>query len=362
MVTYDERIMKECIRLAKKGIGMVSPNPLVGSVVVKNNQIIGKGFHKKFGEAHAETNAVADAENKGFNVKGSTVYVNLEPCAHNGKTPSCAEFLVSKKVKEVIIGMKDPYSEVNGKGVEILKKAGIKVKTAILEKDCIELNKFFIKFVTKKLPYVTLKIGQSIDGNIALNNFESKYITGSDSRKYVHKMRSEYDAVLIGKNTALKDDPSLNVREVKGRDPLRIVIDWNNSLQQNLKIFTDDNKDRTFVITKKSAVNNKGKKNLLFMVNDDKIFKLKSILKLLYSFNISSILVEGGSVLFSQFVKENLFDDIYFFIAPKILGIGKSPFDCIEINSLKKSVNLKTEFTKRIGTDILIKYKNCLQV
>ncbi|MFZ1321356.1 MAG: bifunctional diaminohydroxyphosphoribosylaminopyrimidine deaminase/5-amino-6-(5-phosphoribosylamino)uracil reductase RibD [Ignavibacteria bacterium] len=361
-MTHDERFMRVCIGLAKKGKGMVSPNPLVGSVVVKNNQIIGKGYHKKFGEAHAETNAVADAEKKGFKIKGASVYVNLEPCAHIGKTPSCAEFLVSKKVKEVFIGMKDPYSEVNGKGIEILKKSGIKVKTGILEKECIELNKFFIKFVTKNLPYVTLKIAQSIDGIIALNNFESKYITGSDSRKFVHKMRSEYDAVLIGKNTALKDDPSLNVRDIKGRDPLRIVIDRDNSLSQNLKIFSDHNIDKTFVITKKSAEKNKGKKNLLFMVNDHRIFKLKSILKLLHGFNVSSILVEGGSVLFSQFIKENLFDDIYFFIAPRITGKGISPFDGIEITSLENSVDLTTEFTKRIGTDILIKYNNCLQV
>ncbi|HQY52147.1 MAG TPA: bifunctional diaminohydroxyphosphoribosylaminopyrimidine deaminase/5-amino-6-(5-phosphoribosylamino)uracil reductase RibD [Ignavibacteria bacterium] len=361
-MTHDEKLIKVCIGLAIKGKGMVSPNPLVGSVVVKNNQIIGKGYHKKFGEAHAERNAVLDAEKKGFNVKGASVYVNLEPCAHVGKTASCAEFLVSKKVKEVIIGMKDPYSKVNGKGIEILIKAGIKVKTGILEKECMDLNKFFINFVTKKLPYVTLKIGQSIDGNIALNNFESKYITGSESRKYVHKMRSEYDAVLIGKNTAIKDDPSLNVRDVTGRDPLRIVIDWNNSLKQNLKIFSDDNKDKTFVITKKSAEKYKGKKNLLFMVKDDRIFKLKSILKLLHGFNVNSVLVEGGSVLFSQFIKENLFDDIYFFIAPKIMGKGISPFDGFEINSLNKTVDLKTEFTKRIGKDILIKYKNCLQV
>lgn len=361
MVTYDERIMKECIRLAKKGIGMVSPNPLVGSVVVKNNQIIGKGNHKKFGEAHAETNAVADAEKNGFNVKDATVYVNLEPCAHKGKTPSCAEFLVSKKVKEVIIGMKDPYSKVNGKGIEILRKSGINVKTGILENECVELNKFFIKYVTKKLPYVTLKIAQSIDGKIALNNSESKYITGSESRKYVHKMRNEYDAVLIGKNTALKDDPSLSVRDVNGRDPLRIVIDWNNSLNQKLKIFSDDNKNKTFVITRKSAGKNMGKKNLLYMISDDKAFKLIDILKLLYGFNINSVLIEGGAVLYSQFIKEKLFDDIYFFIAPKIIGSGLSPFDGIMLNELKNTTELEFEFVKNVGTDILIKYRKCLQ-
>jgi len=357
----DEKMMAQCIRLAKKGKGFVSPNPLVGSIIRKGNKIIGRGYHKKYGDAHAEVNAIADAERKGFNVKGAELFVNLEPCAHKGKTSSCAEFITSKELKRVVIGMKDPFEKVNSKGIAILKKNGIDVSCGILENECRELNKFFIKYVTKKLPYVTLKIAQSIDGKIALNNFESKYITGEASRSAVHSLRSEFDAVLIGKNTALKDNPSLTVRDIKGRDPVRLVIDRKNTLPPGLNLFTDSNRDKTFVITGKSTAESKAKKYLIRMSDDSKEFKIKDILKLLYKFKLNSILVEGGSKLFSQFIKEGLFDEIYFFIAPVIIGKGISPFDSIEINSLKdKEVLLKEDITI-LENDILIKYRKCLQ-
>ncbi|MBS1518922.1 MAG: bifunctional diaminohydroxyphosphoribosylaminopyrimidine deaminase/5-amino-6-(5-phosphoribosylamino)uracil reductase RibD [Bacteroidetes bacterium] len=360
-MTNDETIMKECIRLAAKGRGFVSPNPLVGSVIIKDNKIIGKGFHKKYGEAHAEVNAVIDAEKNGYSVKGASIYVNLEPCAHHGKTPSCAELIAVNKFREAVIGMQDPYREVNGRGIEILKNAGIKIKTGVLENECRELNRFFVKFVTRKLPYVTLKIAQSIDGKIALNNFESKYITGGASGKIVHRLRSEYDAVLIGRNTALRDDPSLDVRNVKGRNPLRIVIDRRNNLPEALKIFSDNTNDRSFVIADKSSGLKKSPKNLLQLKSENNRFRIKDILKLLYKFNLNSILVEGGSDLFSQFLSENLFDDIYLFIAPKVIGRGLSAFDGMEINTLNDSVMLETEKVIRADNDILIKYKKCSQ-
>ncbi len=357
----DEKMMAQCIRLAKKGKGFVSPNPLVGSIIRKGNKIIGRGYHKKYGDAHAEVNAIADAERKGFNVKGAELFVNLEPCAHKGKTSSCAEFIALKKIKRVVIGMKDPFKKVNGKGIEILKKNGIDVSCGILENECRELNKFFIKYVTKKLPYVTLKIAQSIDGKIALNNFESKYITGEASRSAVHSLRSEFDAVLIGKNTALKDNPSLTVRDIKGRDPVRLVIDRKNTLPAILNLFTDSNHDKTFVITGKSTAESKANKYLIRMSDDSKEFRIKDILKLLYKFKLNSILVEGGSKLFSQIIKEGLFDEIYFFIAPVIIGKGISPFDSIEINSLKEKEVLLKEGITIFENDILIKYRKCLQ-
>ncbi|MBK9333970.1 MAG: bifunctional diaminohydroxyphosphoribosylaminopyrimidine deaminase/5-amino-6-(5-phosphoribosylamino)uracil reductase RibD [Ignavibacteria bacterium] len=257
--------------------------------------------------------------------------------------------------------MKDPFEKVNGKGIEILKKNGINVSCGILENECRDLNKFFIKYVTKKLPYVTLKIAQSIDGKIALNNFESKYITGEASRKAVHSLRSEYDAVLIGKNTALKDNPSLTVRDIKGRDPIRLVIDRKNTLPAILNLFTDSNHDKTFVITGKSTAESKANKYLIRMSDDSKEFRIKDILKLLYKFKLNSILVEGGSKLFSQIIKEGLFDEIYFFIAPVIIGKGISPFDSIEINSLKEKEVLLKEGITIFENDILIKYRKCLQ-
>lgn len=356
----DETIMQKCIKLAEKGKGNVSPNPLVGCIIVKDGKIIGKSYHKIFGEEHAEVNAAIDAKRKGYSLKGSTVYVNLEPCSHTGKTLPCSDFLIKENVGKVIIGMKDPYEKVNGKGISKLKKAGIKVNCGILEDKCRELNKFFIKYVTKHLPYVTLKVAQSIDGKIALDNFTSQWITGDSSRIFVHKLRSEYDVVMIGRNTAKVDNPSLTVREVHGRSPYRIVIDRNSTLPGNLKLFTDDHKENTFVITgsSKKAVTNIYSKNIIKVKEKDQKFVLKDILKKLYTLNVSSILVEGGANLFSQFISTGLFDDVYFFIAPKIIGRGISSFNDFQISRLSEAKLLKQVYTKSINKDILIYYKN----
>lgn len=334
--------MSECIKLAKNGFGQVSPNPLVGCIIVKKGKIIGKGFHKKFGGMHAEVNAIENAKKNGHDIKNSEMYINLEPCSHYGKTPPCTDLIIKEKISRVIIGMKDPNPEVNGKGISKLKKAGIKVECGVLEKECKELNRFFIKFVTKKIPYVTLKIAQSLDGKIALKNKESKYITGKESLKFVHGLRGKYDAVLIGKNTALLDNPSLTVRLVKGRNPYRIVIDKNSSLPENLKLFTDKDSDKTIIL------NSTGKKKI----------PLKNILKALYEMNISSVLIEGGANVFSQFLKENLFDDIYLFIAPKIIGEGLSAFGDYKITTLSKSKELFLYNSLLSGKDMVLRLKN----
>ncbi len=356
----DEQFMEKCIELALKGIGSVSPNPLVGSVIVEDGKIIGQGYHKKYGEAHAEVNAVLDAKKNGFEIKGSTIYVNLEPCSHPGKTAPCADLLVSEKVGSVVIGMKDPYEKVNGKGIKKLRRAGIDVRTGVLEKECKELNKFFIKFVTKKLPYISLKIAQSLDGKIALNNFKSKWLTGEASRKYVHQLRSEYDVVLIGKNTAKYDNPSLTVRDVHGRTPYRIVIDSNSTLPVSLKLFTDEEKDKTFVLKgiSKKSVTEIYNKNIIRVKEKDQKLVLKDILKKFYSLNISSVLVEGGANLYSQFAKTGLFDDIFIFTAPKIIGKGISSFNDFEITKLSEAKNLQPGFIKRFDKDVLMYFKN----
>jgi len=355
-MTSHEQLMKQCIKLARKGCGNVSPNPLVGCIIIKNGKIIGKGYHKKYGEAHAEVNAINDAMKNGYEVEGADVYVNLEPCSHKGKTNPCSELLIKKKVSKVIIGMKDPYEKVNGRGIKKLKESGIEVVTGILEEECKELNKFFIKFVNVQLPYVTLKIAQSIDGKIALNNYKSQWITGEASRKYVHQMRSEYDAVMIGKNTAMTDNPSLTVRDNKGRNPFRIIIDKDNSLPDNLKLFTDKNKDRTFIITDKLIEEGNTKKRNIIICKKNKngLIDIKDLLKKLYQMNIASVMIEGGANLFSQFIEYNLFDDAYFFIAPKIIGKGISAFCDYEINDLAKAGELKIVSTKMYGNDMLI--------
>ncbi|MBI5404557.1 MAG: bifunctional diaminohydroxyphosphoribosylaminopyrimidine deaminase/5-amino-6-(5-phosphoribosylamino)uracil reductase RibD [Ignavibacteriae bacterium] len=336
-----EFFIGECIKLAAKGAGNVSPNPLVGCVIVKNNRIIGKGWHRKFGGPHAEVNAISDAKKKGHSLKNSELYVNLEPCPHHGKTPPCTDLIIHEKISKVFIGIKDPNKSVNGKGIAKLKRAGIKVEYGILANACRELNKFFIKSVTKRLPYVTLKIAQSIDGKIALDNNKSKYITGNESLEFVHTLRSEYDAVLIGKNTAKLDNPSLTVRLVKGRNPFRIVIDRNSKLPANLKLFTDNNADKTIVINS----------------TDGKFIPYKNIIKALHELGINSILVEGGAGVFSGFIKENLFDDIYFISAPVIIGSGISPFRDFKITTLSEAKNIFLNNIFRTGNDLVLHYK-----
>lgn len=334
--------INECIKLAKKGEGYVSPNPLVGCIIIKNGEIIGKGYHKEFGGPHAEVNAINNAKKNGKDLRHSTLYINLEPCSHYGKTPPCTDLIIKENISKVVIGIKDPNPEVNGKGIKKLKNAGIKVEYGILQKECEELNKFFIKFISKKIPYVTLKIAQSIDGKIALSNNKSKYITGNDSLKFAHKLRSEYDSVLIGKNTAMLDNPSLTVRLVKGRNPYRIVIDKDSKLPDNLNIFTDEFSDKT----------------LIFNSPEKKDIPLIKILKELYSLNISSVLVEGGANIFSQFVEKNLFDDVYLITAPKIIGDGISAFRDFKITSLSKTKKLFLDNSYMLGEDLVLHYIN----
>ncbi|MBK6772468.1 MAG: bifunctional diaminohydroxyphosphoribosylaminopyrimidine deaminase/5-amino-6-(5-phosphoribosylamino)uracil reductase RibD [Ignavibacteria bacterium] len=359
-MTNDEDIMQKCIQLSLKGKGHVSPNPLVGCIIIKDGKVIGKGFHSKFGEEHAEANAVNDAKSNGYDLRNSEVYVNLEPCSHTGKTNPCSDLLINEKVGKVIVGMKDPFEKVNGKGIKKLRNAGIEVVTGVLESECKELNKFFIKFVKEHLPYVTLKIAQSIDGRIALSNYKSQWITGKESRKFVHQLRSEYDVVLIGKNTARYDNPSLTVREVHGRTPYRIVIDRDSTLPGNLKLFTDTEKDKTFVVTgsSKKAVTEIYSRNIIRVKEKDQKLIIKDILKKLYAMNVSSVLVEGGANLYSQFVKSDLFDDIYVFIAPKIIGKGISCFSDYEITKLTDAKILNYIYSKSFDKDLLIYYKN----
>ena len=237
----DESYIQLAIEIAKKGTGSVSPNPLVGCVIIKDNKIIGAGYHQKFGEEHAEINAINSSAES---VEGSTLYVNLEPCSHHGKTPPCVDRIIKEKIKRVVIGTLDVNPLVSGNGVKALKKAGVDVKVGVLENECIELNKFFFKYITSKLPYVTLKAAQTLDGMIADKNKNSEWISSKESRKYVHWLRARYDAVLIGSDTAKIDNPKLTVRMVEGRNPYRVVLDSKLSLKTDLYLFKN-NFDKT---------------------------------------------------------------------------------------------------------------------
>ncbi len=351
-MTFDEEMMDRCITLAQNGTGYVSPNPLVGCVIVKDGKILCEGYHHTYGEAHAERDAIQNGIAENADLEGATLYVNLEPCSHTGKTGPCANLIVETKIAKVVIGMKDPYEKVNGQGIRILKENNIEVETEVLEDKCRELNKFFIKYVTKGLPYVTLKVAQSIDGKIALNNFESKWITGVTSRKYVRELRDSHDSVLIGYNTALMDNPSLTVKYTEGRTPYRLILDDKLELPDNLTVFNDDDRDKTIIFTK-----NIKKHSKVQTINLEPNSGMIDVLKEIYKSGIHSVLVEGGSGVFSAFIEEDLADELLVFIAPKIIGTGKTMSDHLKIDSLDNARKLELTKTSFLGEDILLNYK-----
>ncbi len=354
----DESYIQLAIEIAKKGKGNVSPNPLVGCIIIKNDRIVGAGYHEKYGSNHAEVNAINSAKE---NIEGATLYTNLEPCSHQGLTPPCVDKIIENKIKRVVIGIMDMNPLVSGRGIRKLKSAGIDVKVGVLEKECIALNKFFFKYVTKKIPYVTLKAAQTLDGKIADVKGGSKWITSLPSRRFVHELRSKYDAVLVGLGTVLKDNPSLTVRLVEGRNPKRIVLDTKLELSTGHKLFSNNNDKNLIIITSKKNTNRISKIKRIRSKGADIIFagehkgkiSLKSALKELAKRKISSVLVEGGNEIFNSFIKENLFDDLFVFISPKIIGCGIPVVGNIGIKSISKSLKTKFGAVEKIGDDIL---------
>jgi diaminohydroxyphosphoribosylaminopyrimidine deaminase/5-amino-6-(5-phosphoribosylamino)uracil reductase len=356
----DESYIQLTIEIAKKGEGSVSPNPLVGCVITKNNKIIGAGYHKKFGEEHAEINAINSATES---LEGSTLFVNLEPCSHHGKTPPCVDRIIKEKIKRVVIGTLDINPLISGNGVKVLKKAGIEVKVGVLEKECLELNKFFFKYISKKLPYVTLKTAQTLDGMIADQNNYSEWISSEQSRKHVHSLRTKYDAVLIGSETARMDNPKLTVRMIEGRNPYRIILDSKLNLSPELNIFKANKDKKTVLVTVDDNASKKNKikkfeqfgvKVIFVKKNHIGRVHLKSMLKEVRKIGIASILVEGGAKVFSSFVKQDLFDDIMMFISPKILGNGVKTFSELSSSKLENALKLKLESSEIFGEDVLL--------
>ena len=351
----DKDYINLAFKLAKKGKGLVSPNPLVGAVLVKDGKVIGKGYHKKCGSDHAEVDAIRKAKK---DVSGSTLYCNLEPCCHIKKqTPPCVPIIIQKKIKKVVISNIDPNKEVNGKGIKQLREAGIEVVTGVLETEGKELNKFYFKQIKEKLPYITLKIAQSIDGKIGLLKKKQLWLTGKESLKYVHELRSEYDAILVGAGTIKSDNPQLTVREIQGRNPIRIIIDGTLISPLNSKIFKENFEERTWIFTssksnirKKQKLLDSGVRIFNLTPSKNKMLNLKKILSILSENKITSILVEGGAEIFSQFIKSGLFDEIIVLRAPIILGKG---IDGPMISKYKKLLLLETQ---RLGNDIKLVY------
>ncbi|MEJ7693419.1 bifunctional diaminohydroxyphosphoribosylaminopyrimidine deaminase/5-amino-6-(5-phosphoribosylamino)uracil reductase RibD, partial [Daejeonella sp.] len=294
--------MRRCIELATLGMGSVSPNPMVGAVIVCDDQIIGEGYHMKFGEAHAEVNAVKSVLDT--NVDGhallerSTIYVSLEPCSHFGKTPPCVDLIINNHIPKVVIGCRDPFAQVNGKGIEKLTEAGVEVIEGVLENECISLNRRFNTRVQKQRPYIILKWAQTNDGFFAPEDGTQKWITSSSAKQLVHRWRSEEDAVLIGKNTALADNPRLNVREWQGKSPIRIIVDRNLELPVSLNVF-DQSQDTIIFNSLKTELD--GRIKYLELENFDNLLP-QLICYQLYLMDIQSIIVEGGVKMLDLFI------------------------------------------------------------
>jgi diaminohydroxyphosphoribosylaminopyrimidine deaminase/5-amino-6-(5-phosphoribosylamino)uracil reductase len=311
----DELFMQRCLELANLGRGYVSPNPMVGCVIVHEGKIIGEGYHRKFGEAHAEVNAVASVADKDL-LKESTVYVNLEPCSHYGKTPPCVDLLVKHRVKKVVIANMDTHPKVAGEGIRKLREAGIEVITGILNRQGHELNKRFFTQIERNRPYLVLKWAQSSDGFIAHSNYDSKWISNEYSRQLVHKWRSEEDAILVGTKTVFHDNPRLNVRNGAGRDPVRMVIDRFLKLSDKLHVF--DRSQKTLVY---NLLKHEEHENLILVRLDEQNF-LEQLLHDANGRGIQSILIEGGAQTIQYFVDQGLWDEARVFSSPRTMGKG----------------------------------------
>lgn len=325
-MTADELYMARAMELAKLGRGYVSPNPLVGCVIVHDNKIIGEGWHQKFGQAHAEVNAINQVKDKSF-LSDSTLYVNLEPCSHFGKTPPCADLLIDKKIKKVVIANGDPNPKVNGSGIKKLNDNRIETVIGVLEKEGRELNRSFFTAIEKRRPYIILKWAQTSDGFIAKKNFDSKWISNEFSRQLVHKWRSEEDAVMVGAHTAQHDNPELNVREWSGRNPTRIVLDRFLRLPEKLKIF-----DRTQPTLCYNVLKHEEHKHLALVRVSEENF-LMELLNDLNLRNIQSLIVEGGTQTLNLFLEKGMWDEARIFTSPKEFKDGIHAPVCQETNS-----------------------------
>lgn len=351
--------MDIALKNAEKGLGRVSPNPLVGAVIVKHKKIIGVGFHEYFGGNHAEINAFNNALE---NVEGATMYVTLEPCSHYGKTPPCADKIIEKKIKRVVIGTLDPNPLVSGNGVKKLVDAGIEVKVGVLEDRCKKINKIFMKYIKYKEPFVVMKAAMSLDGKICTVNGESKWITGEKSREHVHKTRALLSAIMVGVDTVIKDNPKLTVRTEKEKNPIRIIVDSTLRIPLDANVLTDEFKDKTVIATtfyankeKLVAIKNLEVKVLIIEDNEKRV-NLKSLMKVLGEMNIDSVLLEGGGTLNFSALKEGIVDKVQIYIAPKIIGgsLAKTPVEGSGIDKLKEAFKLKNLRFGSLGEDIFI--------
>ncbi|OUR92959.1 riboflavin biosynthesis protein RibD [Halobacteriovorax marinus] len=376
-INLDTKYINRCFELAQKGLGSVSPNPLVGCVIERDGIVLSEGFHEIYGGPHAEPNAIANAT---VSLEGATLYCNLEPCCHTNKqTPPCVKTIIENKIKRVVISNLDPNPNVSGNGVKILRDAGIEVDVGILEEVGKELNEAFFKFIQTNKPFVHIKLAQTLDGKIATSTGDSKWISNDSARKKVHEWRLKYDAVLIGRNTLSKDDPTLNIRmgiNSKGKVPFRIVLGSIDKMNFSYKLFSDEWSHRTIVVTTldsyRLATNSqleqieKNKITIIFADKQNGSFNLDDILLQLSKLKITSILVEGGKSVITSFINQKQYDKISFFICPKIIGNGISYYENDDLTLMKDAITFSETRVENIDNQVVIHaYSNkgnvCLQ-
>lgn len=354
--SQKERFMREAIRLERKACGRTRPNPQVGAVVVKGGQIVGSGYHKRAGLPHAEIEALKEA---GKLARGAELYVTLEPCVHFGRTPPCVDSIIESGIKKVYVGTLDPNPVVHKKGVKKLRAAGVDVEYGILEGECRNLNEGYNVCISRSRPHVTLKIAATLDGNIADFNFRSKWITSESSRRFVHRLRAASDAVLVGINTVLFDDPLLTARDARAPkgQPLRVVLDERLRIPKNAKILGGEAK--TLLVTSKQRIDARKETKLKELAEivrlkaSGGLIDLNALLSELARRDVQSLLVEGGATVFSSFIKGGLWDRIYLFIAPVILGEGIKWSKDIKLE-LGNAKCVRLEKVKKVGGDLLL--------
>jgi len=357
----DETFMKQVLRLARRGLGSTSPNPVVGALVVKNGRIIGSGYHKKTGAPHAEIEALSKA---GERAKGSAMYVNLEPCNHHGRTPPCTTALLKNGIRRVVVGMADPNPHVTGGGCTSLRSNGVEVKCGVLEEECTRLNEVYVKYVTRGKPFVIVKGALTLDGRIATRAGNSKWITNEKSRKFVHSLRKRVDAIMVGVETIIADNPLLTpyLTRNSAPDPVRVIADTNLRVPLDSRVLDSGTSALTLMAagsrvsnTKRKKIEGLGARVVRCEMRDGRI-DLADLLDKLAEMSICSVLVEGGGTLFGSIIRERLVDKFYIFLAPKILGGDNGvPFTrgpgC---DSIKDCLTLKPLTVRRFDDDIMI--------
>lgn len=348
--------MRLALRLAKRGWGRTSPNPLVGAVVVRDGDVVGRGFHRAVGEPHAEVVALKEA---GKEAQGATLYVNLEPCCHWGRTPPCTQAIIRARIAKVVASIRDPNPQVNGKGFQELSSQGVAVEVGLLAAEATRLNEVYLKYIRTKLPFVVLKLAQTLDGKIATSQGMSRYITSLRSRRMVHRMRSGMDAVMVGVGTVLQDDPQLTVRHSKGRDPLRIVLDSKGRTPLQAKVISPDGKSIIMTTSHsprswREGMEGRGAEIWEIPSDRDGRVDLGEALKVAGSKGITSILIEGGREVFTSALREGIADKLLVFLSPKVMGEGIGGFGDLGVGELSSLYRLYSMKAQRMGEDLLI--------